>query len=247
MNLYLHEIFLRFSHSTTSSSTETPFPNETQSSLDIAIRNIIATCILSVRTVLDTLLSLTPTALANLPLFNYVRTAYTVITLMRIYFAVNQFPPDSPMRDILMNDDLGIDDYLDRLLRALQSANEEQGLRAAGVFSTVLFMLRTWFVRKKEMKDDSKSGNESVFDIVLGTAYAVLKERGVEKLDAESGFAAHESREKPTSQGTCNGQFNFNYEALGVSGWNELDLGALFEENPSTLLETAMELLGQLF
>jgi hypothetical protein len=219
--------------------------------LNVTHRKALAICIASVKNLLDIFLSFDTDALCSIPTFQYVRTAYAVFAMMKIYFAVCKL--DSDLHG-MMDNDLNVEFYLDEILRCLQEVSRTRKLRVAAIFSLVLLMLRTWFQRQKSQTDPGRMRirrDDTIFQTVLQTADDINADgnghdrnaRADETATAHSFFHAQpmvESAEPPIMEEWPSG---LDDEMLP---WNEFDLEPFMNVDDSMLLQIALGRFGGL-
>jgi hypothetical protein len=119
---------------------------------------------------LDIFLSYDGEIISSLPVFNFVRVAYSAVVLIKIYGQVCR--SESDCSGFIDRRDLNTESYLQRLVDKLQSLDtRRQGM--ASVFYFLLQMLQMWFdwVRKRcendsecpaveEADGENSTGNE---------------------------------------------------------------------------------------
>ena len=256
VNLYLHEIFLHDGHNIKEFAA--PFTEESQvpaggikpQILNATHRRALAICIASVKNLLDIFLSFDIDILCSVPVFQYVRTAYTIFAMMKIHFAVCRL--DSDLHE-MMDNDLNVEFYLDKILKSLQEVSRTRKLRVAAIFSLVLLMLRTWYQRQKSQNDPGRMRirqNDTIFQTVLQTADDINVDGNLPDCNAradETGVAHGFFHVQPMVE---------NAEPLVMewpSGmddemlpWNEFGLEPFLNVDDSMLLQIALERLGGL-
>ena len=115
-------------------------PEQTLSSAHITAVN---NCLYAIENVIKTFLSLEISDIRCLPVFNFVRVAYSVVILLKIYFAASG--PDSELGKALNKENMRVEHYLESLLEKFRLTAAEDKSRPAAKFLVVLAMLRTWF------------------------------------------------------------------------------------------------------
>jgi hypothetical protein len=258
LNLYLHEIFLRdgqiiqeFAAAPFTEENPAPVGGIKSQTLSVTHRRALAICIASVKNLFDIFLSLDTDTLCSIPVFHYLRTAYTVFTMMKIHFATRSF--DSGLHE-MMDNDLNVEFYLDELLKSLQEVSRTRKLRVAAIFSLVLLVLRTWFQRQKSQIDPGHmhgGPDDTIFQTVLQTADSINADGNVhdcnarahETAAAHSSFHVQPMAESAVPPGIDEWPSGLDEEMLP---WNEFDLGPLWDADDSVLLQITLERLGGL-
>lgn len=108
-----------------------------------AHQNSLVVCITSAKNVLDIFSSLDTETLSSIPIFGFVRTAYSVVALMKVHLMALR-SKEGPF-SFIDTDDLEVEVYIDRILASLQTVIGARKLRLASIFHVVLEMLRSWF------------------------------------------------------------------------------------------------------
>lgn len=151
LNLYMHEIALYVEKSddfrTTFSAgvlTE-PVPGLNES-LTPAHINALSSCLTAIDGIFETFLSMDVSSIRCLPVFNFVRVAYAVVVLIKMYFSAST--PNSELGKVINKDHMKVDEYLDRMLDKFREVAAGDRSRPAGKFLIVLVMLRSWFQKQ---------------------------------------------------------------------------------------------------
>jgi hypothetical protein len=257
VNLYLHEIFLHDGHNIKEFAAplteEYPVPASgiIPQPLNATHRKALAICIVSVKDVLDIFLSFDTETLCSIPTFQYVRTAYTVFAMMKIYFAASRL--DSEFHE-MMNTDLNVEFYLDELLKSLQEVSRTKKIRVAAIFRLVLLMLRTWFQRQKSQTGLDR-GHVRRDDTILHTVL-----RTVDAIDADGNLHDGSSRAEDIEMAHTSFPIQTTAENVVRSSvdswplepdeemlpWSEFDFESFLEKDDSMLLQIALERFGGL-
>jgi hypothetical protein len=164
-------------------------------------RRSLATCIVSVKNILNIFLGLDTETLAAMPTFTFARTGYAVFFMIKIYFAACSSPPSAtnsgytplfsrsndylnamlhPFNSDSDDDGLDVDFYLDAILKSLGRVTEAKTVHMAGVIRLVLIMLRTWFWKQKEQMREAEKGDSSEEEVprMMGAGVANWMHRG---------------------------------------------------------------------
>ncbi|KZF22451.1 hypothetical protein L228DRAFT_248144 [Xylona heveae TC161] len=154
VNLYLHEVAMHVDHNVNDFRppfAEVELKESTQPMpLTPAHINALTVCLKSCHAILDAFQEYNIEAIRLLPIFFFVRTAYAVVVLIKLYFGVTA--PNSEFAKAISKDDLKVEHYLDGLVGFFQSASEDGKSKPASKFLMILIMLKTWFQRQKSGK-----------------------------------------------------------------------------------------------
>ncbi|KAJ6445837.1 C6 transcription factor (War1) [Purpureocillium lavendulum] len=151
LNLYMHEAVL---HSETPpDGFRPPFNTEIikdgmlgSETLSAAHINALSSCLASVDGIFATFLAMDVSTIRCLPVFNFVRVAYAVVVLMKMYFSAAS--PQSELGKVIMKDNMRVEFYLDALLDKFRTTAADDKCRPAAKFLIVLAMLRSWFLKQ---------------------------------------------------------------------------------------------------
>jgi hypothetical protein len=136
VNLYMHEIAMHVDHNV--EEFKPPFTEDTlrgsgDSNHDMALSpahiDALSVCLTSIDGIFETFLKFDVDTVRCLPVANFVRVAYAVVVLIKMYFAAAT--PNSELGKVIDKDNMRVEQYLDGL---------------------VLLMLKTWFHRQREGK-----------------------------------------------------------------------------------------------
>ncbi len=216
-----------------------------------AHQRALAICITSVRNVFDIFLSFNIDTLCSVPTIHYVRTAYAVFAMMKIHFAANRL--DSDLQE-MVNIDLNVEFYIDKLVKSLQEVSRTRKLRVAAIFRLVLLILRTWFQRQNSQTDQDHlhvRRNDTVFHTILQTADAIntdgnaygCNSRAQEIVIANSFFHVQPTVENAAQSDADPWSLEQDEEMLP---WDELDFESFLDTDNSMLLQIVLERLGGL-
>ncbi|KAH8815229.1 hypothetical protein F5884DRAFT_817626 [Xylogone sp. PMI_703] len=174
VNLYMHEVALHVDHNI--EEFKPPFTEDAlrgslsaQSQPDLltpAHISALSVCLASIDGVFDIFLKLEVDTIRCLPIINFVRLAYAVVVLIKMYFAAAS--PNSELGKVINKDDMKVAQYLDGLVGLFRATAADDRSRPAAKFLMVLLMLKTWFHRQKEGKlpshgnTDPQGDNQSI-------------------------------------------------------------------------------------
>lgn len=161
LNLYMHEMAL---HSDPiNPPVRPPFDAEalkdgllSSDALSAAHINALSACLTAIEGIFETFLSMDVANIRCLPVFNFVRVAYAVVVLMKMYFSASN--SSSELGNVINRDNMRVQHYLDQLLEKFRVTATDDKCRPASKFLVVLAMLRSWFV--KQGKNDKSQKEE---------------------------------------------------------------------------------------
>lgn len=143
----------------TTESLDDPIPGLSES-LTAAHIGALSSCLTAIDGIFETFLSMDVRSIRCLPVFNFVRVAYAVVVLIKMYFSASS--PDSELGKVINKDNMKVDEYLDRLLDKFRAVAEGDKSRPAAKFQLVLAMLRGWFQKQENQATQQRpEGNES--------------------------------------------------------------------------------------
>ncbi|KAM0564106.1 hypothetical protein ACHAPJ_000315 [Fusarium lateritium] len=160
LNLYMHEMALQ---SRAIEPLQPPFSAASLQGglvggekLSAAHISAISTCLTSIKELLNTFLSMDVFRIRCLPVFNFVRVAYAVVMLIKLYFSASAAGSD--LGRIIEKEDMQVGKYLDGLLDKFRATAADDRCRPAAKFLVVLVMLRSWFYKqaKSEVKESTQ-------------------------------------------------------------------------------------------
>lgn len=153
VNLYMHEVAMHVDHNV--DEFKPPFTEDAlrtidqpQEALSTSHISALSSCLASIDGIFDCFLTFDVATIRCLPVGHFVRVAYAVVVLIKMYFAASA--PNSELGKVINKDDMKVDQYLDRLVDIFKASAAEEKSRPAAKFLMVLIMLRTWFVRQRE-------------------------------------------------------------------------------------------------
>lgn len=159
VGLYMHEVAMHVDHNV--EEFKPPFTSalggETNKkpldALTPAHISALSTCLSSIDGILETFLSLEISTIRTLPIFHFVRVAYAVVVLIKMYFAAAA--PSGELGKVIDKDNMKVEVYLDDLLEKFKEAATGDKSRPSAKFMMVLVMLKTWFHRQRENRRQS--------------------------------------------------------------------------------------------
>ena len=155
VNLYMHEVAMHVDHNV--DEFKPPFSeyslngnqlnNEVLTPIHIAA---LSTCLASIDGIFETFLELDAETIRCLPVAHFVRVAYAVVILIKMYFAAAE--PNSEFGKVIDTDVMKPEYYLDSLVKVFRAAAADEKSRPSSKFLMVLTMLKTWFHRQRDAK-----------------------------------------------------------------------------------------------
>lgn len=153
LNLYMHEIA---THTDFAEDAKQPpsgadpfrdaFPSDTP--LTPSHINAISACLTAIDGIFEVFTSLDPPNIRCLPVFNFVRVAYAIVVLIKVYFACSS--PKSELGKVINKDNMKVEQHLEKLLEKFRATAADDRSRPAAKFLVVLVMLRSWFQKQKQ-------------------------------------------------------------------------------------------------
>ena len=104
-------------------------------------------CLKAIHAIIETFLGHDLDTVRALPIFHFVRVAYAVVCLTKMYFAVTS--ANCSLANVISRDDLQVERHLDALLESFRAAAQGNKCRPASKFLIVLVMLKAWFQKPK--------------------------------------------------------------------------------------------------
>lgn len=154
LSLYMHEVAMHVDHNV--EEFKPPFTEESLRGLDrdaatvplTAVHiNALSTCLTAIDGVFTTFLSIDIDTVRALPVMHFVRMAYAVVVLLKMYFAAAI--EGSELGKVIDKDNMRVEFYLDHLLEHLRAAAADEKSKAGSKFLVVVAMLKNWFSRQR--------------------------------------------------------------------------------------------------
>lgn len=153
LNTYIHEPTMHID--TTNDHNVAPgHDHHLHPPTSAAYINALTTCLTCVHRFLDITLSFDTYSLVCLPTYVLARASYAVVALMRLYAIVTG--PETQIGQVIDPPSLQVEFYLDRIVEHYRAAGELAGGRGPGKFSSLLNLLRNWFVKQKDQNPSLK-------------------------------------------------------------------------------------------
>ena len=151
----MHEVAMHVDHNV--EEFKPPFSEESlgsnldePDSLTPAHIGALSTCLTSIDGIFETFLRFDIETVQCLPVAQFVRVAYAVVVLIKMYFAAAT--PNSELGKVINKDNMKVEQYLDGLVETFKASAADERSRPSAKFLMVLIMLKTWFHRQREGK-----------------------------------------------------------------------------------------------
>ncbi len=159
VNLYMHEVAMHVDHNVDEFKppfSEASFHGDMQQPEPLTPAHVdaLSTCLDSIDGIFETFLKLDAETIRCLPIAHFVRVAYAVVVLIKMYFAAAS--PNSDFGKVINKDNMKVEHYLDGLVEVFRAAAAEEKSRPSSKFLMVLTMLKTWFHRQRERKSGAQ-------------------------------------------------------------------------------------------
>ncbi|KAI1382410.1 hypothetical protein F4677DRAFT_401856 [Hypoxylon crocopeplum] len=173
LNLYMHEIALQVDKSPeeyrppcNADSLREPIPG-LDDSLTPSHISALSSCLTAIDGIFETFLSMDVHSIRCIPIFSFVRVAYAVVVLIKMYFSASN--SNSELGKVINKDNMKVAEYLEKLLDKFREVAASDKSRPASKFLLVLAMLRSWFFKQghaqqgdvKGQSDGSPRGQQS--------------------------------------------------------------------------------------
>lgn len=152
VSLFLHEVALHTK--TAPDQLRPPFNTDNFTEgvvgpepLSAAHISAISSCLSAVDAVFTTFLSMDVAEIRCLPVYNFVRVAYCIVILVKMYFSASS--PNSELGKVISKGNLRVEYFLDALLDKFRQAASDEKSRPAAKFLVVLAMLKSWFLKQE--------------------------------------------------------------------------------------------------
>jgi hypothetical protein len=108
----------------------------------------ISACLTAVDGIFEVFLSMDVNSIRCLPVFNFVRVAYAVVILIKMYFAASS--TKSELGKVINKDEMKVEQHIENLLDKFRATAADEKSRPAAKFLVVLVMLRSWFQKQNQ-------------------------------------------------------------------------------------------------
>lgn len=160
LSLYMHEIALYVEKAEdirppyNADALRDPVPGLNES-LTAAHIGALSSCLTAIDGIFETFLSMDVHSIRCLPVFNFVRVAYAVVVLIKMYFSASM--PNSELGKVINKDHMKVEEYLEKLLAKFGEVAAADRSRPAAKFIVVLAMLRGWFQKQGKAEPGAPS------------------------------------------------------------------------------------------
>ncbi|KAH6709383.1 hypothetical protein DL95DRAFT_355382 [Leptodontidium sp. 2 PMI_412] len=173
VNLYMHEVAMHVDHNVeefkppfTDALLRDASANGEQMTLTGFHIAALSMCLKSIDGIFGNFLQFDVDVIRCLPVASFVRVAYAVVILIKMYFAAAT--PGSHFGKVIDKDNMKVEQYLDGLVDLFRKSAKDEKSRPSAKFLMVLLMLKTWFHRQREDKggnsNDAGSSNVPATD-----------------------------------------------------------------------------------
>jgi hypothetical protein len=166
VNLYIHEVAMHVDHNVeefkppfTEESIRSSIGDRSSDKLTPAHISALSNCLMAIDGIFENFFSYDVETIRCLPIYLFVRVAYAVVVLIKMYFAAAT--PNSELGNVINKDNMKVEQYLDTLVEIFKASAAEEKSRPSAKFLMVLIMLKTWFHRQREGKTTEPSGFSS--------------------------------------------------------------------------------------
>ncbi|KAK3996450.1 putative fungal-specific transcription protein [Cladorrhinum sp. PSN332] len=155
--------------------------------------NALSACLIAIDGIFEVYLSLDINTIRCLPVFNFVRVAYAVVVLIKLYFAASS--PQSELGKVINKDNMKVEQHLEGLLEKFRATAADDRSRPAAKFLVVLVMLRSWFQKQKQ----DQGGKDEITP--SSGSYPPSRQGGEKESKTQTPTLAPSSQPRPPSQG----------------------------------------------
>lgn len=167
LNLYMHEIATQTEHiddlskPPTTNGAREPTP-VVDMSLTPAHVSALSSCLTAIDGIFEVFFTMDVESIRCLPVFNFVRVAYAVVVLIKIWHTASN--PKSDLGTVIDKNNMNVDRDLARLIQVFEATAAEEKSRPAGKFLAVLLHVRGWLQRQglqgtaQQPKDQQTNG-----------------------------------------------------------------------------------------
>ncbi|KAI1143274.1 hypothetical protein F5Y05DRAFT_368083 [Hypoxylon sp. FL0543] len=164
LNLYMHEIALHVDKNPeeyrppcNADSLREPILG-LDDSLTPSHISALSSCLTAIDGIFETFLSMDVHSIRCIPIFSFVRVAYAVVVLIKMYFSASN--SSSELGKVINKDNMKVAEYLDKLLEKFREVAAADKSRPASKFLFVLGMLRSWFYKQGQTQGKAVGDEE---------------------------------------------------------------------------------------
>ncbi|KAI2473589.1 hypothetical protein F4781DRAFT_138519 [Annulohypoxylon bovei var. microspora] len=165
LNLYMHEIALHVDKNPedyrppcNADSLREPIPG-LDDSLTPSHISALSSCLTAIDGIFETFLLMDVHSIRCVPIFSFVRVAYAVVVLIKMYFSASN--SNSELGKVINKDNMKVAEYLEKLLEKFREVAASDKSRPASKFLLVLAMLRSWFFKQGQTHSKGQGDEES--------------------------------------------------------------------------------------
>ncbi|XDG06955.1 hypothetical protein ABKA04_006570 [Annulohypoxylon sp. FPYF3050] len=165
LNLYMHEIALHVDKSPeeyrppcNADSLREPIPG-LEDALTPSHISALSSCLTAIDGIFETFLSMDVHSIRCIPIFSFVRVAYAVVVLIKMYFSASN--SNSELGKVINKDNMKVAEYLEKLLEKFREVAASDKSRPASKFLLVLAMLRSWFFKQGQAQGKGLADDEA--------------------------------------------------------------------------------------
>ncbi|OTB06002.1 hypothetical protein M426DRAFT_47148, partial [Hypoxylon sp. CI-4A] len=165
LNLYMHEIALHVDKSPddyrppcNADSLRDPIPG-LDDSLTPSHISALSSCLTAIDGIFETFLSMDVHSIRCIPIFSFVRVAYAVVVLIKMYFSASN--SNSELGKVIDKNNMKVAEYLEKLLEKFREVAASDKSRPASKFLLVLAMLRGWFYKQSQAQVKAQEAEDS--------------------------------------------------------------------------------------
>ncbi|KAI1082938.1 hypothetical protein F5B20DRAFT_490003 [Whalleya microplaca] len=199
LNLYMHEIALQADKSTddfrpamNADALRDPIPGLSDTLTPSHI-SALSSCLTAIDGIFETFLSMDVHSIRCVPIFNFVRVAYAVVVLIKMYFSASN--ANSELGKVINKDHMKVAEYLDKLLNKFREVASSDKSRPASKFLVVLAMLRGWFQKQGQTK---APGDEQVDPSLAGQSSQNNNESKSSSKEQNNGTTSNQQQQHQT-------------------------------------------------
>ncbi|OTA64780.1 hypothetical protein K449DRAFT_327598 [Hypoxylon sp. EC38] len=165
LNLYMHEIALHVDKNPeeyrppcNADSLREPIVG-LDDTLTPSHISALSSCLMAIDGIFETFLSMDVHSIRCIPIFSFVRVAYAVVVLIKMYFSASN--SNSELGKVINKDNMKVAEYLEKLLEKFREVAASDKSRPASKFLVVLAMLRGWFYKQGQTKTQGDDDPET--------------------------------------------------------------------------------------
>jgi hypothetical protein len=154
LSLYMHEIALHTERSDGMALSNVSVTIDAV--LTPAHISALSACLTAIDGIFDAFLGMEVSEIRCLPVFNFVRVAYAVVVLIKMYFAASA--ADSELGKVIDKNNMKVEQHLENLLAKFRATAADDRSRPTAKFLVILVMLRSWFQRQSQSQSQGGAG-----------------------------------------------------------------------------------------